>query len=76
MSKFTLCIPETELSNVDSSTVQPCMEDPMIYIVCDFNCMPGFFFFPHIPFFLLLFLREWMAYMADWKFTQFTLLLL
>jgi hypothetical protein len=78
MSKFTLCIPETKLSNVDSNTVQPCMEDLTIYIVYDFNCTAGLllllFFF--LPFFLPLFCREWMAYMADWKFTQLALLLL
>ena len=52
MSKFTLCIPETKLSNVDSSTVQPCMEGLTICMVCDFNCTSN----SPPPIFLLSFL--------------------
>ena len=51
MSKFTSRIPETKLSNVDSNTVQPCMEDLTVYIVCDFNCTANFFFLPPSSFF-------------------------
>ena len=71
MSKFTLHIPETKLSNVDSNTVQRCMKDLTIYIVCDFNCTASFFFFPCLPSFHPLWLIWQIGSSHSWHYCCF-----